>query len=246
MKLNSKEFITNLKKKFQSIRIKLFTTLCATVGIIILFLIVVNSVVLETYYIYSKQTMLLSAYEVINAFYNGTASSNNIEIELEKMSISNDFDILIRTDTSIYASSRDFFSSLIESDYNKKSETDENILYNNDNVEIKRIIDKQTELSYILLSAKLDNGYELYIRVAIAPIQASARIANRFLMLIGFMTIIISGIMVLAISRKFTTPIEQLNKITAKISELDFSHKYIVTDSEDEFNTLRKKYKYYV
>lgn len=248
MKLNNNDIITNLKNKFQTIRIKLFATLCMTVAIIIVFLIIINSIVLEYYYLYSKQSMLLNAYKIINAYYNGTVSNNNIEIELEKLSVSNDFDILIITETGIYASNRDFVSSLTDIDYNKRKGVDESVLYapKDENVVIKKMIDKQTDLSFILLSATLDNGYELYIRVAIASIQESAKIANKFLMLIGFVTIFISGMIVLFISRKFTSPIEELNKITEKITELDFSHKYNVTKSEDEFNNLRKKYKYYV
>ena len=233
MKLNHKSIINDIKSRFQSIRIKLFATLCATVAIIIVFVIMINSFVLETYYIYSKQSMLLGAYKVINAYYNGTIKSSNIELDLEKLSLSNDFDILIKTDTSIYAyaSSRDFVSSLTDMNYNRRRGIDENLLYSNENVEIKMTVDKQTELSFILLSATLDNGYELYIRVAVASIQESAKIANKFLMLIGFVTIIISGMIVLVISRKFTSPIEELNKITEKISELDFSHKYRINDS---------------
>ena len=73
----------NFKSKFDNIRTKLFLTLSITIIVIILFLIVVNSVVLETYYIYSKQTQLMSAYKVINAYYNGTISNSNIEIDKE-------------------------------------------------------------------------------------------------------------------------------------------------------------------
>lgn len=247
MKLNSKKIITNIKSKFQSVRIKLFASLCATIAIIILFLILINSVILERYYVYSKEAVLLRAYEIINAYYNDSVNSKSIELELEKLSLSNDFDILIKTDTSIYASSRDFLASIAEESYNKKNGIDENLLYDNkDNVTIRRMVDKETELSFILLSAELDNGYQLYIRAAMASIQGSAKIANKVLMLIGFVTIIISGMLVSVISRKFTSPIEKLNKITSKISELDFSYKYEETDSEDEINNLRKKYKFNV
>lgn len=176
---------------------------------------------------------------------NGEAS-NSFEIDLDRLSLSNDFDILIKTDTSIYASSRDFLSSLTDIDYNRRGGVDENLLLSDDNVEIKKMIDKHTDLSFILLSATLDNGYQLYIRVAIASIQESAKIANKFLMLMGFFTVIISGMVVLVISRKFTSPIEELSKITTKIAELDFSYKYEVTDAEDEINHLRKKHKYNV
>ena len=95
-------------------------------------------------------------------------------------------------------------------------------------------MDRQTDLSFILLSATLDNGYQLYIRVAVASIQESAKVANKLLLFIGFITILISAFVSLAISKRFTSPIEELNKITSKISELDFSHKYRIKDSEDE------------
>lgn len=243
MKLNNNNIITNIKSKFQSIRIKLFATLATTVAIIILLLILINSVVLEMYYIYSKQAKLVDAYELINSYYNGTLKSTDIELDIEKLSFRNDFDVLIKTDTSIYITSRDFLSSLTDVQYSRRNGIDEDLLYNSKGVKIKRTIDKQTELSFILLSATLDNGYQLYIRTAIAPIQANAKMANKMLMLIGFATVIISGMIVLVISRKFTSPIEELNKITKKISELDFSYKYRINDTEDEINNLRKKYK---
>ncbi len=227
------------KNKFDTIRVKLFLTLCVTIGIVIISLILINKVVLETYYIYSKQSELMSAYKAINAYYNGSISNADIEIELEKLALSNNFDILIKTDNSIYASSRDFVSSLTD-ELDQGGRINESWLWKNENVKIKRTIDQKTGLSFILLSAKLDNGYSLYIRVAIASIQESVNIANRFLMLIGFIAMIISGILVSVISKKFTSPIEELNKITKKISELDFSHKYEVNNSNDEINNLGK------
>ncbi len=225
-------------RKFDTIRTKLFLTLCITISIIIAFLIIVNSVVLETYYMYSKQSELMSAYRAINAYYNGTSTNKNIEIELEKLALSNNFDILIKTDNSIYASSRDFISSLTDEFDGTKA--DDNILYSSENVKIMKTFDNKTELSFILLSGTLDNGYKLYIRVATISIQESVNIANQFLMFIGCLTIGISGLIASMIARKFTSPIEELNEITEKISELNFSHKYKINDSEDEINNLGK------
>lgn len=231
----NKSFIS----KFDKVRTKLFITLTITVVIIILFLNLINRVVLERFYIYSKQEELMSAYNVINAYYNGNNGSN-MEVELEKMALSNNFDILIKTDSSIYATSRDFMSSLTDEIVGKKGYRDNRLLYNSENVKIKKTFDRKTELSFILLSATLDNGYELYIRLSIESIQESVDIMNRFLMLVGLLTIGISGILVSWISRKFTSPIEELNDITEKISELDFSHKYRTNDSLDEINNLGK------
>ena len=135
MKSSKKEEKKSIKNRFDTIRTKLFLTLCITIAVIILFLILVNSVVLESYYMYSKQTELMAAYRVINAYYNGSGSGQNIEIELEKLALSNNFDILIKTENSIYATSRDFVSSL--TDEFDGSRTNDNILYNSENVKIK-------------------------------------------------------------------------------------------------------------
>ena len=233
-KKENNEFI----KRFDTVRIKLFATLGVTIIIIILFLILANSIVLESYYLYSKQAELMSAYKTINAYYNGD-NNVNVEIELERLAFSNGFDIMIKTENSIYTSSKDFISSLTD-EFDFRRNANENVMYERDNVKIKRTFDKKTELTFVLLSATLDNGYQLYIRMAVASIQESVDISNRLLMLIGSITIVISGIIVLVISTKFTTPIEELNGITKKISQLDFSQKYEINDSADEINNLGK------
>lgn len=46
--------------------------------------------------------------------------------------------------------------------------------------------------------------------------------------------------MVSVISRKFTEPILELNKIAQNMANLDFSHKYKITDADDEINNLGK------
>ena len=53
----------------------------------------------------------------------------------------------------------------------------------------------------------------------------------------GF-TILIASIMVSVVSKKFTEPILELNNIAKKMSNLDFSQKYKVTDGKDEINNL--------
>lgn len=92
----------------------------------------------------------------------------------------------------------------------------------------------------MMFTATLDNDYKLYIRMPVASIHESVKISNNFLYLIGGVTIIIGGIVVSFISRRFTTPIMELNDIANKMSKLDFSHKYRITDTDDEINNLGK------
>ena len=99
------------------------------------------------------------------------------------------------------------------------------------------IRDTETRMNYILLTGKLDNGYSTYIRLPISSIQESVNISNRFLYLIAGIVIIVGGIAIIFISKQFSDPISEISAIAKKIANLDFSHKYVVTD-DDEINEL--------
>ena len=58
------------------------------------------------------------------------------------------------------------------------------------------------------------------------------------LYLVGGITIVVSGIVVLLIAKKFTEPIAELESIANKMANLDFSHKYRTKDTDDEINNL--------
>lgn len=227
--------------KVKSVRTKLFLTLCIVVISIILFLILVNRFVLEKYYQYTKSNQLKSAYNMMNSYYKGELQIDNIEDELDKITISNNFDIIIKDkdDIAIYLSNKDYLSTIRKIiDFwgiNRKQEY--TVLEEKDNLEIMKIRDTETSSNYILLRGKLENGYSTYIRIPISSIQESVRISNRFLYLIAGIVIIIGGIAIIYISKSFSNPISELNSIAKKMANLDFSHKYIVTD-DDEINEL--------
>ena len=114
------------------------------------------------------------------------------------------------------------------------------VIYKNDNVTIRRIVDEKNSMNYIFLSATLDNGNTLYIRIQVASIQESVKISNNLLVLIGGVSILIAGLLASFISKKFTEPILELNVIAQNMSKLDFSKKYRVKDTDDEINNLGK------
>ena len=81
MKLNK------IKENVKSIRIKLFLTLAVAVTSIIVILILSNNIVLETFFLYSKQKDLIDVYERINLFYNSQGDSEKMREELSKIAI---------------------------------------------------------------------------------------------------------------------------------------------------------------
>ncbi len=244
-----------LKNQFKSIRVKLFTSLCIVVILIVLFLIIINNVVLESFYLYSKTENVKTVYEKINTYYNEIEKSGNsninIDEELNKISVKNDFDILIKNDENLllYSSGKELTTAIDKinelimnnkiSSLNYKGNKDV-IIYQNNKVVIRKIVDLRSSINYIFLTGELDNGNMLYIRIPISSIQESVRISNNLLILIGGISILIAGIIASIISRKFTEPITELNKIATNMSKLDFSKKYIENVADDEINNLGK------
>ena len=175
----------------------------------------------------------------MNDYYNTENTNVDLETELKKIAYKNNFDILIKTDTNliIFTSDREFLSSTyILKDINEiKSKSIEE---NETKINVKVTTDEVNNVSYMFLTGILDNGYVLYIRMPISPIEESVKISNTVLLMIGGITLVVAGIIASFISRKFTNPILQLNDIANKMSKLDFSKKYRITDTEDEINEL--------
>ena len=104
-----------IKNALKSVRVKLFLMLSLIILLIILFLILVNNFVFGQFYLYSKTKDLKEVYEVINDYYNEPVDID-INSELEKLAINNNFDILIKDDDDInvFTSNKDFLSTFGE------------------------------------------------------------------------------------------------------------------------------------
>jgi len=235
--------VGSITKPIKSVRGKLFFTLCVIVLSIILFLIIVNSFILEKYYQYAKSTQLKNVYKMINSYYNGELKVYDIEDELDQISIKNNFDIIIRNaqGSAVYLSNKDFLSNIkiIIDFWGIDGRQEYQILEESDNLQIRIIRDTETKINYIMLSGKLDNQFETYIRIPLSSIKESVRISNSFLYTIASIVIVVGGIAIIYISKSFSNPISEITNIAKKMAKLDFSHKYEVTD-DDEINELGK------
>ncbi len=230
-----------IKNALKSVRVKLFLMVSLIIILLIVFLILINNLVFGQFYLYSKTKDLKEVYSRINDYYNNP-SNIDINAELEKLAVKNNFDILIKDDDNIniFTSNKDFLSTFGEMNQMTNIINIGELIEENEKFIIRKLKDNKTGISYILLSAKLDNGYLLYIRIPVSSIEESVKISNNFLYLIAGFTILISAVVVSFISKKFTEPILELNTIARNMANLDFSHKYRITDADDEINNLGK------
>ncbi len=228
-------------KRMKSIRTRLFLSLCIIVLSIIIGLIWLNSLVLSKFYEYNKERQLKEVYSIINNYYNNESTSDAFLGELDKIAINNNFDILVISteNISIYSSNKDFYSTLGDLVYmlqDQRART--NILEKGNNYIITKFKDTKTNINYIIFSAALDNGYKLYIRMPVAAIEESVKISNEFLYIIAVFVIIIGGIMLSIVSKRFSEPIIELNSIAQRMTNLDFSQKYKTSEANDEIDML--------
>ena len=238
--------MNKIRKTMKSIRFKLFSTICVVIVLIVFTLILVNNVVLEKYYLYNKTRIMRDIYQKIDYSYNDNTSYKQIEKDIKTLAIYNNLDILVKTDNDVFILATDKYNKdytyEIEN-FNELTEKGEVIqnLYKEDAININVIKDDETKINFIVVKAKLNNGYELYMKTPTADIKESARISNNVLIYVGSVTIIVSGVLASVISRKFASPILELNDIAKKMSNLDFSQKYQIDDeNEDEINDLGK------
>ncbi len=235
-----------MRKIFKSVHAKLFITVCVIMLMTILFLIVVNSAVLETFYYYNKKESSLELFEYIKENIN-LQDKENFTRELEKISVNNNFDIEIINSSNeiIYTTDGNFvenFGELREIKYQVRysifNRTE--IMYAKDGVTIRRVQDKTNGINFILLEGTIESGEKVYIRMPINTIKESANISNQSLWVIAIVSVTVSGLIIMITTEKFTKPIEELNDIANRMTKLDFSRKYRIHDNDDEINELGK------
>lgn len=228
---------SKLKKensKLKSIRGRLFITVTLTSAIIILALIVLNSLVLKSFYLYSKIKDVKATYKKINNMYNyGYISYESIA----NIALKNNIDIIIENEQGVLEfSSNNEIANTLNKEWAYNTKKKRTFIFSDNNISINTVT--YSGVKYILLYGKLDNGKKLYIQVPIAAIEESVRVSNNLLIIMGVATLIISSLIASIISKNFTNPILKLNEITKKMANLDFDEKYELTEAEDELNEL--------
>ncbi len=231
------------------IRNKLFIGISILVLLFISLAVFFNQTFLLSFYIRETQTKLIVDAKNIDSRYNGNItdalpdlrtiewnSGIHIEIidrylELKYMTHGEDHGIgpdpeqKLRPDMPIPPFRREFL--------NKLRNNERGYYAFQDNPGPDKLI------SFIDCGYILNNGDILILSRPLAELKESAGVANRFLMLSGFIICLIGIMAVYVLSRRFTRPIIELRDMAHDMAGLNFSHKFIV-HSNDEIAELGK------
>ena len=219
----------NLMKKGSLMKELVFIMIALVAGTIILCYIL-NTTLIEKYYVLNKQVALREGYEIINeASKDDTLLSPSFDITFDNLCANRNITIMIiNSDRSIVRSStngnqamlREFLNVLFG--VNGRSD----ILEEKDFYTLLRQNDTRLNSEYLVLYGTLENGNLILMRCALESIRESAEISNQFLAIVGILAIIISSIITYFVSKGITTPIKELSVISEKMTQLDFGEKF--------------------
>ena len=100
----------------------------------------------------------------------------------------------------------------------------ERVIENGDDYVIQRTGQENKE--YLEIYGRLNTGISFIMQTPLSSIQESAKIANRFYVLVGCLGALAGGIIIWFVSRRVTKPILELNDISQRMVQLDFEAKY--------------------
>ncbi len=203
----------------------------------ILMCLLLNSTLLERYYIDKKVHALIGAYESINEASNaGDITSDTFDIELQKICGKYNINVLV-ADTD----SETLKTTMNDPDYVLRRLLDniimgagqEDILRETSTYKMQIVTDRRTQTEYIEMWGVLDTGYLFMIRSALEGIRESVAISNRFLTYVGVLAIVVSAFLVVWLSNRITKPILELADISERMKHLDFNAKYAGKDKTE-------------
>lgn len=216
----------SIKKQFAIVFIGL---MAATV----LFCWFINNTFLESFYMNQKETALKLVYDSVNgAFADGSAETEEFDIELQKLCERYNVSMLILDENS-----ETLKATMHESDFLKRQLLDniffshrhsefEKVLDKTDNYVMRSILDPRTHTGFIEMWGFMESGNLFIIRTPREGIRESVAIANRFLAYAGLTAAFLGSIIIWFVSRKITKPVLELADISEKMIHLDFDTKY--------------------
>ena len=228
------------KRNFLSFRHKVILRFLSSVMLSIIFCILMNTLVLQSYYLYKKRSSLRTMFAATNTAITSENSTEEILYKLTSTATNNNSNILVLSEGGalIYSTYPSFATHRISIGVM-------GILGNFRNLEKGEfVISNSTEDAFnmrsLTLGGKLDNGNIVLISSALEPISESVKISNEFLALSGIFALILFGIITYITALNITNPIMEMSSIAKKMTALDFSQKFDdkFHDSDDEISVL--------
>ncbi|MCI8373382.1 MAG: two-component sensor histidine kinase [Lachnospiraceae bacterium] len=198
--------------------------------------LIINTLFLEEYYKSNKRQTLLGLYGYLKeSAVAGTIGSDQFYTEVQRICEKGNVELFIMN-----SSHEIIFASM------GNLEAFQNVFFNyllkdkNSQQIIRESIDPANNSEYMDMWGNLGNEYFYLMRTAVESIRESVVISNRFLIYVGFATVLVSCVLVSLITKKLTKPLKNLVYISDRMIHLDFDAKYTRT-GDNEFDLLGER-----
>lgn len=220
------------------------------VGLIIFILILlfaVNSGFLAQYYTVHKQADLLSVYNSIDKeIRSGEIKSKSVNEKLVRQTertniaalvIQNDGTVVFST---VWDGNGPLYIKLLSYLFDK-NQNSKKVLKNTDYYQICKTKDFTNQTEYLEIWGEFSDGSLFIMQSPLESIRESASLANKFLVYMGVIAVILGGILVCFFSRKITEPIKELAVLSQRMARLDFEAKY-TSGGDNEIGVLGRNF----
>lgn len=202
----------------------------AAMVIVILLCILANNLLLGPFYTKQKEKVLKEAYKLIDEYSSkGGLDTEEFTVGLDQVAARYNLDILVLdADTNTIRSTVNeprFLTDRLLGYIFSGTPVDE-VIYKNDSYTVQKSMDPRMHTEYIELWGTLTDNQIVLMRSPMESIQTSAHVANRLLLYVGVVVLLLGLVVNLILSRKLTDPIRELAYISEKMSRLDFDAKY--------------------
>lgn len=221
----------------RSLNLQITLIFVAIMSLTILACWFINNVFLEAYYLSNKESALVTAYELIETqSVSGDLTSDDFDIELQKYSGTHNVSIVILNSSfdPIIHSTEPEEQLIMNLQANLFGTIQaERVLAETDNYILIQRRDSRMASDYLEMWGKLSDGSFFLLRTAVESVRVSAAIANRFLLYVGLGAILVSAFVIYFSTKRISKPILKLADISEKMSEMDFTAKYIGKDKTE-------------
>ena len=235
MKSTSK--IHNINRQIAGVSVAILT-------LTLLVLWLVNTCFLGVFYVREKRQAMISNFQLVNqAAEEGKLKDESFLLQLEKSHANHNISVVVMDSggqiiLSTTQQSDELFSQLLSAIFGQQSQDKNNILDSEDNYVILRQQDHRLNEEYLVLCGTLGNGNLVMMRSAVEGIRESTHLANRFLVCVGIVALLISIQAVIISTRRITRPIVTLTEISKRMANLDFDAKYVSNKRRTEVDVL--------
>jgi signal transduction histidine kinase len=201
----------------------------------------VNVFFLERYYIQDKQQVLVEAYEYLDkAADQGILDTDEFAEQLNTLCETSNIRLFVMGSDGQPKIASEKDSQMLQKrlyTYLFFKIDEGKVMKSTDQYTIRMNVDTHVNEEYLEMTGTLGSGDLILIRTALEPIRESVALANRFLLYVGIIVLVIGGFLVQLMSKRIAEPILDLAKLSERMSNLDFDVKF-QGGSEDEVDFL--------